>query len=135
MTKSMPPGRSDVGIPQRAKVKHMNVDGARRTENPPHLIRGRQLRRVCFKVHTSLAITPKPDLTVSKSRNIQRASRTRAYVPALVLILAPSLLPPLDALAAADEEYRAMWLAMLVFQFARSAGDGIQLPLFNYHSS
>jgi hypothetical protein len=29
-------------------------------------------------------------------------------------MLAPSLLPPRDALAAADEEYRTMWLAMLV---------------------
>ncbi|KAJ7757837.1 hypothetical protein B0H14DRAFT_2634841 [Mycena olivaceomarginata] len=37
-----------------------------------------------------------------------------AYVPALVPILAPSLLPPRDALATADEEYRAMSLAMLV---------------------
>jgi hypothetical protein len=101
MTKSMSPGRSDVGIPHHRnvsssspcvplfmfsvlsaarkmatpKVKRMNVDGARRTENPPRLIRGRQLRRVCFKAcraraRASLAITAEPELIASKKRNI-----------------------------------------------------------------
>ncbi|KAJ7328319.1 hypothetical protein DFH08DRAFT_815821 [Mycena albidolilacea] len=90
MTKSLSPGRSDVGILQRPKVKRMNVGDVRETENPPRLIRACRAR-----ARASLAITPKPELIASKRRNIQHP-------------------PPCDALVAPDEEYRAMWLAMLV---------------------